>query len=312
MPRVKKERLGSLSKSERQKLQRLYTRGFPAYGSVCNLAKAAKLSPLKVREFLHSKTSYTRFTQATRKYKRLRAFAIFKNEIWCMDLAYVAKLAKDNNGVKYLLVGQDLFDRTVDAKGMKTKDSKETVKFFSKMITRKNRPKKIWANQGTEVAGEFKKFCSAEGTKYYSTMSETKAEFAERTIRSLKNILYRFLEDYGYKYIHKIPQFIATMNSRNNRSIDMKPNNVQNSDFMSILYSKPLREYKKPNFGIGDRVRISKYDLPFRKGHKPHFTREIFEIVTIATKKPPTYTVKDKLEEVIRGKFYEKELIRVI
>ena len=29
-----------------------------------------------------------------------RAFARFKDEIWCMDLAYVGKLAKDNNGVK--------------------------------------------------------------------------------------------------------------------------------------------------------------------------------------------------------------------
>ena len=52
-----------------------------------------------------------------------------------MDLAYVDKLAKDNNVVKYLIVRQDLFDRTVDAKGMKTKDSKETVKTISKMIT---------------------------------------------------------------------------------------------------------------------------------------------------------------------------------
>ena len=57
----------------------------------------------------------------------MKAFARFKNEIWCMDLAYVDKLAKDNNGVKNLLVRQDLFDRTVDAKGMKTKDSKENV-----------------------------------------------------------------------------------------------------------------------------------------------------------------------------------------
>ena len=92
----------------------------------------------------------------------------------------------------------------------------------------------------------------------------------------------------------------------------MKPHHVQNSDFMSILYSKPLREYKKPKFGIGDRVRISKYDLRFRKGYKPQFTQQIFEIVTIATKKPPTYTIKDEQEEVICGKFYEKELIRVI
>ena len=83
------------------------------------------------------------FTQARRKFKRMRAFARFKNEVWCMDLAYVDKLAKDNNDVKYLLVRQDLFDRTVDAEGMKTKLSKETVKTFSKMITKKNRPKKF-------------------------------------------------------------------------------------------------------------------------------------------------------------------------
>ena len=55
------------------------------------------------------------------------------------------------------------------------------------------------------------------------------------------------------------------MNSRNNRSIDMKPNHVKDSDFMSRLFSKPLREYKQPKLGIGDRARFSKYDLPFRK-----------------------------------------------
>ena len=133
-------------------------------------------------------------------------------------------------------------------------------------------------------------------------MSETKAGFAERTIRSLKNTSYCYMEDYGYKYIHKLPQFIASMNSRNKRSIDMKPNHVMNSDFMSILYIEPQRENKKPKFGNGDRVRISKYDLHFRKGYKPQFIQEIFEIVAIATKKPPTNTIKDE-QEVIRGKF---------
>ena len=97
-------------------MQRLYTQGVAAYVSVRNLAKAANLSQSNIREVLHSKTSYTRFTQATRKFKGMRAFARFKGEIWCMDLAYVDKLAKDNNGVKYLLVRQDLFDRSVDAK----------------------------------------------------------------------------------------------------------------------------------------------------------------------------------------------------
>ena len=39
-----------------------------------------------------------------------------------MGSAYIDKLARDKNGVKYLLVHPDLFYRTLDAKGTKTKD----------------------------------------------------------------------------------------------------------------------------------------------------------------------------------------------
>ena len=78
MPKLKSEEAGSLSKSERQKLQRLYTQGGAAYGSMRNLVKASKLSVSNVRHFLHSKPSYTNFTFATRKFKRMEAFARFK------------------------------------------------------------------------------------------------------------------------------------------------------------------------------------------------------------------------------------------
>ena len=225
---------------------------------------------------------------------------------------YVDKLAKENNGVKFLLVRQDLFDRTLNAKRMKTKDSQENVTAFSFMITKKNRPKIIWVDKGTEFAGAFEKFCVAEGIQVHSTMSETRAAFAELTIRSLKKILYRYMEDFGYKYIHKLLQFITTLNSRKNSSINMRPNTVKNCDFSSSLYSKPLREHKKPTFKTGDTVRISKYDLLFCKGYKPQFTREFFEIVAFATRKPPRYTIKDEQGEIFQGKFHQKELIKVI
>ena len=80
-----------------------------------------------------------------------------------MDLAYVDKLAKKNNAVKYLLNRQDLFDRTVNATRMKTKDSQEIVKTFSSKITKRNRPKKTWFDKENEFAGAFKRFCAAEG-----------------------------------------------------------------------------------------------------------------------------------------------------
>ena len=228
-----------------------------------------------------------------------------------MDLAYVDKLAKDNNGVKYFLVRQHLFDRTVEAKGMKTKNSKETVRAFLTKITKKTPPKNIWVDKGTEFAVEFRKLCKAEGIQIYSTVSETKAAYDERTLRSLKKILHHYMEDNGYKYMHKLTQFVTTLNCRRNCSIDLIPRNVKNSDFLSILYSKPLREFRKPKFKVGDRVRISKYDTPFRKGYNPEFTKEVFEIVAISSKKPPTYTIKDEQDETFRGNFYQKELIKV-
>ena len=92
----------------------------------------------------------------------------------------------------------------------------------------------------------------------------------------------------------------------------MIPKIVKISDFLSILYSRPLREYKKPKFKIGDRVRISKYDLHFRKCYKPQSAQQVFEIAAISSVKPPTYTKKDEEEKVIRGKFYQKELIKFI
>ena len=57
MPKLNREEAGSLSKSERQKLQRLYTQGGAAYGSVRNLVKVSDLSVSTVRQFLHSNPS---------------------------------------------------------------------------------------------------------------------------------------------------------------------------------------------------------------------------------------------------------------
>ena len=51
MPKIKREKAGSPSKSERQKVQRLYTQGGAAYGSVRNLVRDSNMSVSKVRQF---------------------------------------------------------------------------------------------------------------------------------------------------------------------------------------------------------------------------------------------------------------------
>ena len=69
---------------------------------------------------------------------------------------------------------------------MKTKESEETVCAFLTMITQKKRLKNFWIDKETEFAGEFKKLCNAGRIQNYSTISKSKAAFAERTMRSLK------------------------------------------------------------------------------------------------------------------------------
>ena len=52
-------------------------------------------------------------------------------------LAFVDKLASQNNGVKYLLVAVDIFSRFVIDQTMKTKYIKDTFQDLRKMISRK-------------------------------------------------------------------------------------------------------------------------------------------------------------------------------
>ena len=132
MPERKREELGSLSKSEKVSLNRLYSRGRAAYGSVRNLSEASGLSKKKVEHFLQTKTSYTKFGPPIRRFRRLQAFFKYINEIWCIDLQFVDKLASQNKGFKYLLVAIDVFLRFVRVQTMKTKYAKDTLQAFKK------------------------------------------------------------------------------------------------------------------------------------------------------------------------------------
>ena len=54
-----------------------------------------------------------------------------------MDVACINKLAEDNRGTKNSLVRRDVFDRTIDVRGMETKDPQGALRDFAQMITKK-------------------------------------------------------------------------------------------------------------------------------------------------------------------------------
>ena len=222
------------------------------------------------------------------------------------------KLSDTNNGVKYLLVCVDVFSRFVRVHPMKSKYSTDAVVAFKTMFRKKSMPAKVWVDQGTEFSGDFRKFCTVKKIKSYSTRSETEAAVAERAIKSLKNIIYCYMEENGDKYMRKMDSFLKTMNTIVNRSTGKAPKNVTNKDFSSIFYRNPIKQYKRPRFKVGENVRKSKKDIPFKEGCKSQFTNEIFKIFKIATFKPPTYNLCGEQGDEIQGKFYEQELSKCI
>ncbi len=228
-------------------------------------------------------------------------------------MAFVDKLANYNDGIKYLLVAVDVLSRYVRVQPMKTKTAPATVEAFKKMLKSGKQPEKLWTDKGTEFRGEFAKFCEKRKIHSYSTNSETKSAFAERNIRSLKNIISRYLEEqWTWRYIDHLQDFVKTINTRVNRVTKLAPTKVTKAHvpfLVSLAFTN--KSIKRPKFKVGDTVRIARKDIPFRKGYQQNFTDELFQIAELLTSNPPTYAITDHAGERILGKFYEAELIKV-
>ena len=92
-------------------------------------------------------------------------------------------------------------------------------------MIKKKQPEKVWTYKGSEFKGEFTKFFEKKGIHLYTTESETKSASADRKFRSLKNIIYKCLEEkWTWTYIKGLSQFVNTINSRVNRVTQLAPN----------------------------------------------------------------------------------------
>ena len=193
---------GNLTTSEEKLLQSMYTKGPAEFGSVENLQKKnTKLQPRKVKQFLETKNARTKYKGFRKSFARLKVIAYDLDEIWSLDLAHVDKLSKQNAGIKYLLIAVDCLSRYLLVETLKSKYATTTAEAFKRMIKHKQ-PKKVWVDAGTEFKGNFKTLCQRRNIKIYQTFSEKKSAFAERNIRSLKNIIYKYLEEkWTYSYI---------------------------------------------------------------------------------------------------------------
>ena len=134
----------------------------------------------------------------------------------------------------------------------------------------------------------------------YSTISKIEAWIVGRKTRSMIRFPHFFMEGYKSENMPKLAQFVTGLNSGNKHSIDLITKNVETSDLLANLYSKPLRVYRKPKFTTRQCTSFSRTDLHPTESYK----RKI--------KLPKKKTIEDEEDENLSGKFYRKALFRAI
>ena len=180
-----------------------------------------------------------------------------------------------------------MLNRTVDAKGLKTNDFKETTRGFSTVIIKKISPEKIWVKKGSQFSEKCCKLFKTEEIPLYSIKIETKAAFVERTVRSPIIILYRYWGDNGWNYIHKLTHFVTTINSRRNCSMELISKKVKRCTVYKRSFWN-FGNFLRKTLNIRDK-RWTRRDYPWwifsKRLHQNHLTLEALtiELVSNAT-----------------------------
>lgn len=289
-----------------------------SFGGIRPLAVAAKASNNKVTKYLESKDSYTLHKKKVRKFKRNRYILHGIDDLWQSDLADMTKFSEQNRGIKFLLVTIDCFSKFLWVQTLKSKNSKVVSGAIQRFLESEDRKPKNWQ---VDKGGEFRntvleRMMKENDINFYSIQNpDTKAAFAERVIRTLKDRIYRFFtEKNTWKYVDVLPELVDSYNQSYHRTIGMKPSDVtpeQTKKIKSRIYP-PLRNFRvKYKFSIGDSVRLAKEKRSFERGFEQGWTEEIFTVAKRLPRNPPVYKVKDSAGELIEGSFYAQEIQKV-
>ena len=124
----------------------------------------------------------------TKKFKRRKVYARFKDNIWAADLAEMESLSSKNKNVKYLLCVIDVFTKYAWVKPLKDKKGKTVLNAFMEIVNESNRkPNKLWVDQGREFYNKLmQEWLDNNDILMYSRHTEGMSAIAERFIKTLK------------------------------------------------------------------------------------------------------------------------------
>ena len=271
-----------------------------------------------VSKYLQGENTYSLHKPRRNKFPRLKITPTGIDSDWHCDLGIFDKLARKNNGYKYLLVCVDVLSRKMFAAAVKSKSSPDMQKGFNEIWKKSDGriPTKLYSDKGLEFeAKAMKAYFEDKGiVKYVMYSPNLHSGIAERANRTIKGRLYKYMTEYNTeRWIDVIDKIIDGINNSINRTIGVTPNSVNESNAQE-LYEKVYKEVHDENnkskttkYKEGDYVRINKEIGKFGKSYLPGYTEEIFKIDKVKYTNPPHYKLVDLKGEQILGVFYDAE-----
>lgn len=321
-----------------------YTPGKPgAYAGPEKLYQAVKqegkykIGRQRIRQFLNNEDSYSLYKPNRKTFPRSKVIVNTIDSMRDGDLADVSNIASHNDGYKFLLVLIDIFSRYLFIVPLKNKHHQNIVDGLKLVFQKRRKPNTLRTDKGSEFKNRWvKAYLKKEGIHAIYTQNETKANYAERVIRTMKNLMYRyFMKNRTYRFINILQDLVKSYNKRPHRSLGGNaPANVnkENADEirlesylsgktkLDVNQSKTLGRSKekkraKPffKFKIGDDVRLSQLKHPFQRDYQQKWTEEFLKANERYKRgQIPVYKLKDLAGDPIEGTFYESELQKVI
>ena len=194
--------------------------------------------------------------------------------LWEADLAFVQDIAKENDGVNYLLVVIDVLSKYVWVSLMKNKTARSLLEAFDSILSEGRKPEKLRTVKGTEFVNEsFQQYLKKKDIQFYTANNEPKASVVERVNRTLKSKLYRYFTAVNsLRYIDVLQDLVDSYNNTYHRSIGRAPAAVSLLNVGTVrrkLYGGITSTVaKKFKFHVGDHVRLSLRKRLFKKGYK--------------------------------------------
>lgn len=283
----------------------------------------------KFKDWLNKQKTHLRFQTPKKAQVYSRIVSPRPNYMWDADLCNMYPFREYNQGHTYILVCLDIFSRKMVTEALKTKTGKEVAQSFER-IFKKSSPSILRTDAGGEfTAGTVQQVFKKYKIRHYIAYNNGKASYAERSIRTLKGILTKYMfHKKTYKWLDILQKATHSYNASPHSSIGVAPNSVNETnskDIFNYQYSRvtkrnvkqalkreKLRE-KEKQYVVGDKVHLSKPSAPFTKDNEPKWTEEVFVIEKSSIRDGIyVYTVKDLQGEEVKGSFYGHELQQAV